>query len=128
MDEIKNIPITDIAEFDSVDVVEVLVKAGDEVTIDQPLVTVESEKAMMDYPSPLAGVVEKVMVQDGGKVEEGDTLITLKVTTNSKSAVTQDKQVTESLDDSKSEPSQSKSNQVSKTATPKNEHTARAVR
>ncbi len=125
MDDIKNIPITDIAEFDSVDVVEVLVKAGDEVVIDQPLVTVESEKAMMDYPSPLAGVVEKVIVQDGGKVKEGDTLITLKLTKNSKSVATQDKQVIESLDDSKSEPSQSKINQVSKTATLKNEHTAR---
>lgn len=125
MDDIKNIPITDIAEFDSVDVVEVLVKAGDEVAIDQPLVTVESEKAMMDYPSPLAGVVEKVIVQDGGKVKEGDTLITLKLTKDSKSVATQDKQVIESLDDSKSEPSQSKISQVSKTTTLKNEHTAR---
>ena len=58
-------------------------------------------------------------------IEEGDTLITLKLTKNSKSVATQDKQVIESLDDSKSEPSQSKINQVSKTATLKNEHTAR---
>lgn len=79
MSEVKKIPITDIAEFDSVDVVEILVKVGDEITIDQPLVTIESEKAMMDYPSPLAGVVEEVIVQDGGKIVEGDTLITLKV-------------------------------------------------
>lgn len=79
MDNIKNIPITDIADFDSVDVVEILVKAGDEITIDQPLVTIESEKAMMDYPSPLAGVVEEVVVKDGGKIVEGDTLITLKL-------------------------------------------------
>jgi len=70
--DVKNIPITDIAEFDSVDVIEVLVKVGDEVIIDQPLVTIESEKAMMDYPSPLAGVVEEVIVQDGGKIKEGD--------------------------------------------------------
>ena len=79
MSDVKNIPITDIAEFDSVDVIEILVKVGDEVAIDQPLVTIESEKAMMDYPSPLAGVVEEVIVQDGGKIKEGDTLITLKV-------------------------------------------------
>jgi len=78
---VKPIQITGIAEFESVDVVEVLVKAGDEVVIEQPLVTVESEKAMMDYPSPLAGVVDKVLVQEGGNVKEGDTLITLKVTT-----------------------------------------------
>ena len=81
MSDVKPIQITDIAEFESVDVVEVLVKVGDEVVIEQPLVTVESEKAMMDYPSPLAGVVDKVLVQEGGNVKEGDTLITLKVTT-----------------------------------------------
>ncbi len=80
MRDVKNIPITDIAEFDSVDVIEILVKVGDEVAIDQPLVTIESEKAMMDYPSPLAGVVEEVIVQDGEKIKEGGTLITLKVT------------------------------------------------
>ncbi len=78
MGDVKNISITDIAEFDSVELVEVLVKSGDEITIDQPLVTVESEKAMMDYPSPLAGIVEKVLVQAGCMVKEGDVLITLK--------------------------------------------------
>ena len=83
MEEVKNILITDIADFESVDVVEVLVKVGDEITVDQPLVTVESEKAMMDYPSPQAGIVEKVLVQDGGSVKEGDVLITLKVASDS---------------------------------------------
>jgi len=83
VDELKNISITDIEEFDSVDLVEVLVKEGDEIAVDQPLVTVESEKAMMDYPSPQAGVVEKVLVQDGGTLKEGDVLITLKVTKES---------------------------------------------
>ncbi|MFK7814697.1 MAG: 2-oxo acid dehydrogenase subunit E2 [Gammaproteobacteria bacterium] len=79
MSEVKKISITDIAEFDSVDVVEILVKVGDEISIDQPLVTIESEKAMMDYPSPLAGVVEEVIVRDGDKIVEGDALIALKV-------------------------------------------------
>ena len=121
MDDIKNIPITDIAEFDSVDVVEILVKAGDEVTIDQPLVTVESEKAMMDYPSPQAGVVEKVIVQEGGKVEEGDILITLKVATSSNKPEPKDKPAIESLEDTNPKANQSKNNQV-KTVTPNNEH------
>jgi len=121
VDDIKNIPITDIAEFDSVDVVEILVKAGDEVTIDQPLVTVESEKAMMDYPSPQAGVVEKVIVQEGGKVEEGDILITLKVATSSNKPEPEDKPAIESLEDTNPKANQSKNNQV-KTVTLKNEH------
>ena len=76
--EIKDIKISDIEEFDSVDVVEILVKVGDEISIDQPLITVESEKAMMDYPSPHAGVVEEVIVQEGNKVSEGDVLLKLK--------------------------------------------------
>ncbi len=73
----KNIQITDIADFESVDVVEILVQAGDEIAVDQPLITVESEKAMMDYPSPYAGVVDKVLVEEGNKVSEGDTIIVL---------------------------------------------------
>ena len=84
MSDVKTISITDIAEFDSVDVVEILIKAGDEIVIDQPLVTIESEKAMMDYPSPLAGVVEEVIVQGGSKIVEGDTLITLREFSDSK--------------------------------------------
>jgi len=121
VDDIKNIPITDIAEFDSVDVVEILVKAGDEVAIDQPLVTVESEKAMMDYPSPQAGVVEKVIIQEGGKVEEGDILITLKVATSSNKPEPEDKSAIESLEDTNPKANQSKNNQV-KTVTPNNEY------
>ena len=76
--EIKDIKISDIEEFDSVDVVEVLVKVGEEISIDQPLITVESEKAMMDYPSPHAGVVEEIIVQEGDNVSEGDVLLKLK--------------------------------------------------
>ena len=80
MADVITIPITDIEDFDSVDVVEVLVNIGDEVEVDQPLVTFESEKAMMDYPSPHAGVVEKVHVQNGSQVKNGDLLIALSTT------------------------------------------------
>ena len=77
MAEILPIPITDIEDFESVDVIEVLVNEGDEVTLDQPLITIESDKAMMDYPSPHAGIVEKVLVNNGSKITQGDILITL---------------------------------------------------
>ena len=73
--EIKDIKITDIAEFDAVDVIEILVNKGDEITLDQPLVTVESDKAMMDYPSPYAGIVENIVVSEGDKISEGDVLL-----------------------------------------------------
>ena len=77
--EAKEVRITDIEEFDSIDVVEVLVKAGDSIKINQPLVTLESEKAMMDFPSQYSGVVQKVNVTEGSKVKEGDSIVTLEV-------------------------------------------------
>ena len=78
----ENIKISDIADFESVDVVEILVQVGDEITIDQPLITVESEKAMMDDPSPRAGIVDKVLVKEGNKISEGDTIIVLDMQEN----------------------------------------------
>ena len=77
MTSTKEIHITDIEEFDSVDVVEVLVKVGDAIEIDQPLVTIESEKAMMDFPSPFKGIVQKINITEGSQVKEGQSLITM---------------------------------------------------
>ncbi len=79
MPDLKPIKITDIEEFDSVDVVEILVNVGDEISQDQAIITLESEKAMMDFPSKYAGVVHEISVQEGGSVKEGDTLLTLSV-------------------------------------------------
>ena len=96
--EIKDIKISDIEEFDSVDVIEVLVKEGDEISVDQPLITVESEKAMMDYPSPHAGVVEEIIVQEGNKVSEGDVLLKLK--TELKETITNEKPKIKTIENS----------------------------
>ena len=84
---LKNIVISDIAEFDEVDVVEILVKEGDEIQKDQPLITIESEKAMMDYPSSHSGIVEKIIVQEGSKISDGDTLLALKIKDESNAQV-----------------------------------------
>ncbi len=80
MTRLKKIRIADIEEFDSVNVVEVLVKIGERVTVNQPLVTLESEKAIMDFPSPNAGVVQKVKAKKDERVRENDVLVTLEVT------------------------------------------------
>lgn len=88
MPNLKEIHITDIEEFDAVDVVEVLVNVGDSIEINQPLVTLESEKAMMDFPSQYSGVVQKINVTEGSKVKEGDTLVTLEVQEESMSEQT----------------------------------------
>ncbi len=82
MIELKEVHITDIEEFDSVDVVSILVSAGDQVYVDQSLVTIESEKAMMDFPSPYAGIVNKIAVTEGNQVKEGDTLAVIEVRTD----------------------------------------------
>ena len=79
MTRLEEIRVTDIEDFDSVDVVEVLVKAGEHVEVNQPLVTLESEKAMMEFPSPYAGVVQKVKVSKGGNIRQDDVLVVLEV-------------------------------------------------
>lgn len=79
MVELKEVHITDIEEFDSVDVVSVLIADGDKVEIDQPLFTIESEKAMMDFPSPFTGVINKITVTEGSQVKDGDTLAIIEV-------------------------------------------------
>jgi pyruvate dehydrogenase E2 component (dihydrolipoamide acetyltransferase) len=69
--------VPDIGDFKDVAVIEVLVKAGDEVAKEQSLVTLESDKATMEIPSPAAGVVTQLRVKVGDKVSEGAELLVL---------------------------------------------------
>lgn len=73
----KNITIPDIGGAADVDVIEVLVKVGDKVNVDTPLVTLESDKATMDVPSSDAGVVKEIKVKAGDKVSQGSVIVTL---------------------------------------------------
>ena len=82
------IRVPDIGDFDHVDVIDIIVKAGDVVRIEDPLLTVESEKATMDIPSPVAGVVESVSATIGDKVSEGDVIVVLRVTQSAAAAPT----------------------------------------
>jgi pyruvate dehydrogenase E2 component (dihydrolipoamide acetyltransferase) len=70
--------VPDIGDFTDVPVIEVFVKPGDIVKVDDALVTLESDKATMDVPAPVAGVVEGVRVSVGERVSEGSPLLTLK--------------------------------------------------
>ena len=63
--------VPDIGDFDEVDVVEILVAKGDRVEFDDPLVSIESEKATMEIPSTAAGVVAELRVSEGDRVSEG---------------------------------------------------------
>jgi len=69
--------VPDIGDFDQVDVVEVLVAVGDDVSVDQSLITLESDKASMEVPSPAAGRVVEIAVELGGQVGEGDLILTI---------------------------------------------------
>jgi dihydrolipoamide dehydrogenase len=71
--------VPDIGDFADVPVVEVLVAVGDEVQEESPLVTLESDKASMDVPSPAAGVVSQLAIKVGDRVSEGSVLLTLDV-------------------------------------------------
>jgi len=75
--EKQPVSVPDIGDFDDVEVIDVLVKVGDEVAAEDPLITLETDKASMDVPSPLQGVVTEVLVQTGDKVSQGTHIVTV---------------------------------------------------
>jgi pyruvate dehydrogenase E2 component (dihydrolipoamide acetyltransferase) len=72
--------VPDIGDFKDVDVIEVLVANGDQINADDPLITLESDKATMDVPSPHAGVIKAVKIKVGDKVSQGAPILTLELT------------------------------------------------
>ncbi|HEY2977683.1 MAG TPA: biotin/lipoyl-containing protein, partial [Burkholderiaceae bacterium] len=77
MSNLIDIKVPDIGDFKDVPVIEVFVKVGDTVHAEAPLVSLESDKATMDVPSPIAGVVQGVRVAVGDKVREGTVLCSM---------------------------------------------------
>jgi pyruvate dehydrogenase E2 component (dihydrolipoamide acetyltransferase) len=73
--EIKKVSVPDIGNFKGVAVIEVLVKAGDQVKAEQALISLETDKATMEVPAPFDGVVKEVKVKVGDKVSEGDLIV-----------------------------------------------------
>ncbi len=80
MSNVIDIEMPDIGDFDGVDVIEVLVAPGDTVKAEDSLISVESDKATMEIPSPRGGVVKEVRVKVGDKIAEGSPILTLAVT------------------------------------------------
>ena len=74
------IKVPDIGDFDEVTVIELLVKVGDSIKVDQSLLTVESDKASMEIPSSAAGVVKAMAVKLGDKVKQGSVVLSLEGT------------------------------------------------
>jgi pyruvate dehydrogenase E2 component (dihydrolipoamide acetyltransferase) len=71
------VKVPDIGDFKDVPIIEILVKPGDAVTLEQPLLTLESDKATLDVPAPAAGVVAEIIARIGDKVSMGSALLTL---------------------------------------------------
>ena len=68
---VKEVVVPDIGDFEDVDVIEILVAAGDTIAVEDSLISVESDKATMEIPSPDAGVVKEIKVSLGDKVSSG---------------------------------------------------------
>jgi pyruvate dehydrogenase E2 component (dihydrolipoyllysine-residue acetyltransferase) len=77
MGTLRQIVVPDIGDFKNVDVIEVLVKPGDAIQPEQSLITVESDKATMEIPSPVGGTVKELRVKVGDKVSTGSPLLML---------------------------------------------------
>ncbi len=76
----QKILVPDIGGATGVDVIEILVKIGDVISKDTPLITLETDKATMDIPSPMAGVVQSLSVKVGDKLSEGDIILSVETT------------------------------------------------
>ena len=77
MSTLHEIRVPDIGDIKAVEVIEILVKPGDQVKIEDPLLTLESDKATMDLPSPAAGIIREIKVGIGDKVAEGTFILVL---------------------------------------------------
>src|SRR5262245_34829367 len=79
MGELREIRVPDIGDFTDVPIIEVQVKPGERITVDAPLITLESDKASVEIPSPAAGVVKSLAVKLGDKVSAGTPILMLQV-------------------------------------------------
>jgi pyruvate dehydrogenase E2 component (dihydrolipoamide acetyltransferase) len=75
----QEVKVPDIGDFEGVEVIEVQVEPGDEVNEDDPLVTLESDKASMDVPAPFSGKVKELKIKSGDRVSEGDLILLMEV-------------------------------------------------
>jgi dihydrolipoamide dehydrogenase len=88
MSEIIEIHVPDIGDFDEVELIEILVNAGDKVVEEDSLITLESDKASMEIPAPMAGTIEEIKVNMGDMLKEGSLILTIKADAVEKKADT----------------------------------------
>jgi pyruvate dehydrogenase E1 component len=69
--------VPDIGDFEKVEVIELLIKVGDKIEINDPIITIESDKSSVEIPSVSKGIVELINVKVGDKVSEGDLILSI---------------------------------------------------
>ena len=69
--------VPDIGDFENVEVIELLVKEGEKIAKNDPVVTIESDKSSVEIPSTLSGIIEKIKVKVGDKVSKGDLILSV---------------------------------------------------
>ena len=89
MSELKTIQVPDIGDVDSVEVIEVLVSENQQLALDDSLITVESDKASMEIPSPAEGTVTKLLVKPGDKVSVGSDILVMAIDETNETAATE---------------------------------------
>ena len=95
MAELLTINLPDVGDFDEIEVIEILIAAGDEIALEDSIVVLESDKATMEIPSPYAGRIESVLVKVGDRIGEGAEIARLLPTTASEVAAPDDPNVSE---------------------------------
>ena len=83
MSESKQIKIPDIGDFAEVEVIEVLVNVGDEVSAEDAIISLESEKATIEVPTPEGGIIQEILIKEGDLVSEGTPMMTIKTVKSS---------------------------------------------
>lgn len=86
---IKNIALPDIGDFDEVEVIEILVNIGDKISTDDSIITLESDKASMEIPSPFAGIVTKIEVNISDTIKQGDVILSVESEDNNLQSTSQ---------------------------------------
>src|SRR6188508_3459423 len=77
MSNVIEVKVPDIGDFKEIPIIEILVKPGDSVNAEDPLIALESDKATMEVPAPKSGVVKEIKVKVGDKVSEGTLVLML---------------------------------------------------
>jgi pyruvate dehydrogenase E2 component (dihydrolipoamide acetyltransferase) len=102
----QEIKVPDLGGADEVEVIEVIVSAGDSVEVEDPILTVESDKASVELPAPVAGKITKVTVKVGDKVKEGDVVGMIEASDESGGSDDQEQPQQEEKEESSDEPSE----------------------